>query len=314
MNGLGWKNLDPVFIRGMQRSGTTVLDKALKDVGLVGFAEGHLWFEIAVPLARFKDPDYITRVRGNSHALSQDRHLLFERYLATGIDQFHRNLLGTPNGRWVDKSPGYYPILTIPALLELFPESQVVFIYRNGMHTVHSGREKWGVDYPHIFKIMCIDWANTMSAWRRIRKLVSGRCFEVAQEYVTNQPSDAARELTAFLSITHANKTIEKRFREQRNNTSFPHMQPGNYAYSIDWTDTEKDMFIRICAEEMDAWGYSIDFEHQAGYSPRSPKPHREEIHDFSEYSKWLSSEHAKIVQFEYFEFSPEVGTYRDVP
>ena len=53
-----WRRLDPIFILGRQRTGTSIVWRALQAAGFWGFNEGYLWFDLVEPLARFRDPDY----------------------------------------------------------------------------------------------------------------------------------------------------------------------------------------------------------------------------------------------------------------
>lgn len=56
--GARWRQLDPVFVRGMQRSGTSVMAHALRKMGIAGFGEGHLWFDLVKPFDKLRDPAY----------------------------------------------------------------------------------------------------------------------------------------------------------------------------------------------------------------------------------------------------------------
>lgn len=301
-----WEELDPVFLRGMQRSGTTIIDRALKDIGFVGFDEGHLWFELLPAIARIRDSRYLTRVRSDNHTLGNRRHEILEKYIACAIDEFHVDVLECIDTRWMDKSPGYHPIATIPILINLFPRSQVIFVYRNGVSTVHSGMKMWGSDYPYAFKIMCNDWARTMSHWRIIRDLIPGRYLELSQERMYQFPHDVAGRLTDFLGIPDQNELVASWFSSRRENTSFPEKLPGEYSYSIDWNDDHKEYFLDVCGTEMIAWGYPLDFTIGPGPEISNPRPHSASLSDFDDYARWLTSVNLDMVLREYFTFSPE--------
>ncbi len=174
-----WRELKPVFVLGMQRSGTSVLAQAILRMGFQGFAEGHLWLDLVMPFEALLDPSYRAPLRhedytpvppGGSdapvlqsplgcrgdpvgrpepadnsrrHVLRKDRSREILKYVAVAIDQFHRDHLPAGFSRWMDKSPGAYAVRNAPVLAVMFPRSQFVFIHRNGIATVHSGKHRW---------------------------------------------------------------------------------------------------------------------------------------------------------------------------
>src|SRR5689334_5706288 len=59
-----WHDLNPIFVRGCQRSGTSAFTTALNRTNVSSFAEGHLWFELACAIARIRDPKFQRHYRG----------------------------------------------------------------------------------------------------------------------------------------------------------------------------------------------------------------------------------------------------------
>jgi hypothetical protein len=254
-----WDRLDPIFIMGMQRSGTSIMAIALTLPGFTSFGEGHLWFELIEPFSRFRDPDYCPKLRRDIFALGEDRNLLLEKYIALAVDQFHRDNLPEKPTRWADKSPGVYPAKVAPILAHVFPRSQFIFMYRNGITTVNSGLYLWADD-PGIFRTMCNGWAETMSTWRRVRESLKNRYIEICQEEMARDSEATAARLTEFLGIPGYREAIAELLRSHRVNSAFPDKPPGDYHYEIDWTDDQKAYFFSTCAEEMKMWGYPIPF------------------------------------------------------
>jgi len=58
-----WRRLDPIFIMGRQRTGTSIIWRALQVAGFFGFPEGHLWFDLVESLARLRDPEFQKDIR-----------------------------------------------------------------------------------------------------------------------------------------------------------------------------------------------------------------------------------------------------------
>lgn len=285
-----WERLDPVLIRGMQRSGTSILYRVLTDSGLVGFPEGHLWDELVETLAHLRDPAYLRGVRLSQpgFALGEGRRLEFERQIAVSIDEYHRRMLGATDSRWFDKSPGDYSIRLVPMLLELFPESQVLFIYRNGVTVVHSGMRLWAERRPDVFGELCRGWVDTMNVWRRIRGLLGGRFLEIAQERVVAEPEAVARDLAEFLHLEPHADAIADRFATHRENTAFRDRAPGDYRYEIRFSAEQREYFAATCGREMAAWGYELDFEEPTAPSSSVVPTHPEGLESLRDYYSWV--------------------------
>jgi len=107
-----------------------------------------------------------------------------------------------------------------------------------------------------------------MSTWRRIRGSLEGRYIEIAQEEMAGNPEGTATKLVGFLQIPEHRDAVAELIRSRRLNTSFPDKPPGDYSYEIDWGEEQSEYFIQTCGEEMEAWGYSIDFAKPVGLSP----------------------------------------------
>jgi hypothetical protein len=255
-----WHRLDPVFVRGMQRSGTSVMGYALQKMGIVGFGEGHLWYELLKPITRLRDPDYFPDYREDIYTLGQERLSKLEKYISVALDKFHRDSLPSDLKRWADKSPGADAVRVIPLLADLFPQAQIIFVYRNGITNVLSGIKFWK-DAPDIFHTMCQGWVETMSTWRRVRDVLGGRYIEIAQEDMVIKPFGVATRLTDFLDMPSCCMTVTDLLASQRVLSAFPDKRPGDYNYRIDWGPQQKEFFIKMCGPEMEAWGYDIDFD-----------------------------------------------------
>lgn len=253
-----WGQLDPIFIMGMQRSGTSMIQRALGVAKFFSFGEGHLWLELIECFARFRDPEYRKVTKRKYWTLGEGRNILLEKYVALAIDRFHRDNVPWKPVRWLDKSPGSAAVKLAPLLAEIFPKSQFIFMHRNGITAVNSGI-KLQPDNPNVFRWMCHGWAKTMSTWRKVRGLLEGRYIEIAQEEIASNPEGTAARLTEFLHIPEHREAIAELFRTQRVNTAFPEKRPGDYDYEINWSGEQKRYFIQTCGEEMRAWGYSMD-------------------------------------------------------
>ena len=275
-----WQGLDPVFIRGMQRSGTSVITYALQEMGIVGFGEGHLWFDLLKPFMQLDDPSYFPDYRDATYTLGERRVLALKKYVAVTLDQFHRDFLSVGVGRWMDKSPGADAVYVVPLLAELFPHAQFIFMYRSGIKVICSAMKLWAdheswTNEEDLFQTMCQAWSETMSSWRNVRGALRGRYIEIAQEELASQPLAVASRLTDFLAVPGACSRVANLFQSKRVLSAFPDKLVGDYDYQIDWTNAQKTFFSKTCAEEMKIWGYPISFGIMAEQLSRRQKAYR---------------------------------------
>lgn len=264
-----WQGLDPIFIRGAQRSGTSILSLALSTLGINSFGEGHLWDEVLLPFQTLSDAGYLPDYRHESYTLGREGLWSLREYIAVAIDDFHRNLLDSGARRWADKSPGALAVRRAGSVAESFPKSQFLFVYRNGITVVHSGVRYWP-DQPDIFETMCQLWAETMSEWRSARDNLAGRFLEISQENIASNPEKIAADMAVFLNLPYpemAAPQIAEVFRASRHLSSFEGKSPADCRYEIDWTDDQRKRFTALCGHEMECWGFDIDFE-----DPQPPK------------------------------------------
>jgi hypothetical protein len=265
-----WRELDPVFVMGMQRSGTSILAMAMHAAGLRGFAEGHLWHELVATLDQVQDRERLPELRLEPFALGQGRDADLARYLALAIDRFHRHHVpdiqpeeGWPEPqRWYDKTPGSEAVVLAPRLAAMFPRAQFLFVHRDGAATVNSGMRLWP-DTPDIFHVMCRDWAKTMSTWLEVRGTLGERALELPQADIARNPAESARVVADFLGLPEQRETIAALFAGRRENSAFPERAPGDYRLELDWTEGQKTRFARVCGPQMKVWGYAMPFRLQ---------------------------------------------------
>lgn len=305
MNGgepdCAWAALDPIFIVGRQRTGTSVVWRALREAGFNGFAEGQLWLELAEPFCRLHDPLYASDLRQPYFALSQGRLRELERRFALMIEGFQRRHVTPETKRWVDKSPGPTAIRLSPVLGRLFPKSQFVFTYRHPVATVLSAEAYVARHDPTVrepgpakeafFEATCGHWLRSMASWRYVRQLLEGRYLEIAQEHIAEQPSRVARELMTFLGAPEAAESVTEVFRSLRENTAFPDRAAGDYGYAPRWSEERRRLLARICGEEAARWGYTLSFDRPGGPDLRRQAADTPPPPTMAEYYHWADLE-----------------------
>ncbi len=247
----------PVFIVGSPRSGTSILVDVMLNAGYVGYREGNF-----LPL--------IANVN-----LAIDRHLkLFgnpgDPVLAAKVDRdrFKDNILQVfkktvddlnPVAPWFDKSGNPEMIDIIPAIRSLWPDSIFIFARRRGIENVVSRLKK----FPgHAFEYHCHDWAKNMSAWRNMRwRLPSSTYIEVDQQDMIQFPAETAIVIADFLKLS-ADKVPALSSTMQRNRPQETGAGSAARVYSLasaGWSNHQQEVFLKNCATEMTAFGYTLD-------------------------------------------------------
>ncbi|MGD9029424.1 MAG: sulfotransferase [Anaerolineae bacterium] len=286
-----WQRLDPIFIMGRQRTGTSIMWRTLRVASFLGFNEGHLWFDLVVPFASFRDPHYKKLFRQDIFALGAERNLVLEKRFALMVDKFHRDLLPPELVRWVDKSPGVNAVRVAPMLSELFPRAQFIFMKRSAITTVDStinyiSRER-DLD---AFRRTCQSWAYVMRTWRTVRHLLAGRYIEVEQEQVARRPHDVGQKVASFLGVPEYAGAFGSVFESRRENSAFPDREPGDYIYPVPWNDEQRATLVDLCQEEMRAWGYPLDFRNPAGIDPaQTGRQVQRAALDRASYYRWVA-------------------------
>ncbi|MGC9396704.1 MAG: sulfotransferase [Anaerolineae bacterium] len=268
-----WRQLDPIFIFGRQRTGTSIMWRALRVAGFLGFPEGHLWYDLIKPFAWWRDPEYKSYLRQDIFTVGAERNLLLEKQMAMLLDHFHRDLLSPELVRWVSKSPGADPIAVAPMLAQMFPKAQFIFMQRNPITTVNSTVEyvlrNYGQnDTDFVFRTTCKNWTRVMRLWRWIRPLLASRSIEVAQEHIVSKPDQVACQVMEFLGAPQWAEAVADVFKSTRENTAFPEKSVDDFMYAVNWTDKQKQTLTDVCGAEMALWGYQLDFQH-----PGEPEP-----------------------------------------
>ncbi len=300
-----WSLLDPIFILGRQRTGTTIVWRALQAAGFHGFPEGQLWHDLLDSFARFRNPMFEPEMRRDFFTLGSGRNLELEKRFALMMDAFHRDHLPPDTVRWVDKSPGARPIRLAPVLAELFPKAQFIFVCRNPITTAHSTvnflrlhpdllRARDKSDPLFVLRSTCEDWVRVMETWRYVHPLLARRYIEVAQEDIALQPDRVARRLTTFLRTPQSSGSVAELFTTRRTNTAFPDKAVGDFIYPVGWSEEWKQLLADICTEEMAHWGYPLDFACPTGPDPALARRPAGVPPDLVTYLRWSEHERNK--------------------
>ncbi len=245
----------PVFILGSPRSGTTLLASALRKAGLKGFNEGHL-LNLFFPVRQAIERHFrLHHVREKGQLLSNINVDEFVGSILEVFEKYQTNL--NPNEPWFDKTPDAAMITLAPAFGRLWPNAAFIFAKRRGIENIVSRLAK----FPKTtFEEHCTSWADTMSAWREVRKSgING--IEIDQYDIAHDPADTGARLAAFLQLTLP--ATEKMIVEMRDarpqSTSADSTSRILSIENCGWNPQQVASFRAICSEEMATYGYTMD-------------------------------------------------------
>jgi hypothetical protein len=250
----------PVFVVGAARSGTSAMAQALvKATRYQGFAEGHV-LDIAIRVGNAVEQHLDRKSIWVKHKDRGGYHLgrmPNARFEAATL-AFLRSLtadFATPC--WLDKTPTYQMIASVPVLADAWPNARFIFMKRRGLENVRSRLRKFR---GQVFTFACKDWTLIMSGWRNVRNSIPGRFLEVDQYDMATDPALTAESVSTLLQLDpkEAEGLRECLTGERPEATGVPQDIVGDVA-ELGWSDEDLNQFREICGPEMSAYGYTYD-------------------------------------------------------
>jgi hypothetical protein len=270
--------VNPIFIIGSPRSGTTALARALG-------VHPELWtsHESYIIHSFFGDDRANRTWKGNVEREQAPSWLKTEQvmreeflgFLGLGINALFTSRSG--GRRWIDQTPLYTTMVDDLALL--FPGAKFLHILRDGRRVVHSminflnkmkGRPRarqyvpsWSSDFEQA----CRTWRETSETAVRFCTEHPDRALTVINEQVSGDPVSGFAIIYEFLDVAWAPTPIEH-FSGKRVNSSFGPSDQAPAQESAtwpDWDDERRGTFLAeagetmvrlglATAEELDAW------------------------------------------------------------
>ena len=186
----------PIFIVGMPRSGTTVLERILgshsqvADAGeLHDFPYQMLW-AFDRQSRQVPDEPMIAQAEGIDYAELGRRYLAHTQWRARGRPFY------------TDKLPRNF--MQIGFIHRALPQAKILHMVRDPMDTCFSNlKELFGAAYPHSYDQAEMaghfhDYQRLMEHWRRA---VPGRVLDVSYEALVADPERVAKEVLAFCGL-----------------------------------------------------------------------------------------------------------------
>ncbi len=243
--------MNPFFIVGAPRSGTTMLRDIFKDIPDLYSPEETHFYRWAAP---FGGPEF-TSIYKNNKVLKMHREMdgiddetFFELY-ATSKDrgEFSRKyseavckVKGKLN--WFDKTP--QNIYSLPLLAAQFKNSQVIHIYRNPYSVIKSLMVGKVIHVPEVVGAANY-WVEAMQVIDVTQYYLKERLTEICYEKLVEGKSNEIAKLERSLELDMSSVNLS-------------HMSLKVHDYLNDFSRSELDTIRDICSPYMEKYGYEI--------------------------------------------------------
>jgi hypothetical protein len=209
--------LNPVFIVGCGRSGTTILRLMLNQHSMIAIPEETWYFPRLLQMlpALIKHDDWKAKVANKIFELNTihfpdiSKSQLMEALIgiqrndyASIISCLNRSFAAS-EGKiiWGDKTPGY--VLSLATIKKIFPNARVIHMIRDGRDVVESLLKNWKVGpQTNDFKKTVEYWKKHVTVGIKEGPLYFGENYiEVRYEELVSEPNRVLNEICDFLMI-----------------------------------------------------------------------------------------------------------------
>jgi hypothetical protein len=253
----------PVFILGVQRSGTSLAAAILNSHSrIVVPGETHFLTGILSQLRKDACLSGIERIGVSREEVAAGARSLMLHY-------YERYLHRVGKARWGEKTPNYTELA--PQIHEVLgSEVRFVYMLRHGMDVVHSFQSMpWFSERPDIQKLQPVDRLRYAArVWRRVNvdahAFVSRHpelCHVIRFEDLTSRPEATVRALLAFLGEPWEPGVLDYRTFPQTGNRdpkllTHSTIGPNSRNYSR-WPVDHQQAVYALLAPELERCGYA---------------------------------------------------------
>lgn len=234
-----------IFVTGTGRSGTTALRTALSShPGVLGnFRENHVAGELLTVAVRNRT------MPSRRDAMQMDDDAWDRVFRSCILDLLLPDPPPEPPARvlaFIGRLTGDTP----ERLLGVFPGCRVVSIIRDAVQTIES-RQAHGTLGRMPFDLQCRLWAEAadLARWAEADPLA----VLVRHERLRTDPAGEMTRVLAALELPD-DPAPAAHLLETTHHPTDPRQRPS----WRNWTDDDRAVFVRVCAEGMDRFGYPI--------------------------------------------------------
>ncbi len=219
---------EPIFIVGMQRSGTTMMKSIVNTHPSISIPRETAYFALIKEYKlKFKNIDnkinyedfwqwYIKQRRFSYLGLKEEdvrnkmdmNNISFKTIFDSVMYSF---LLTQGKIRWADKTPGHE--LFLDQIFDFYPDAKIIYILRDPRAVYNSLRNKeWGKD--QFISVFIKKWNQSVEVFKKYEK--NPRFKIVIYEELVKNPEDSVKDICDFINEEYTKEMIFNRTSEFR--------------------------------------------------------------------------------------------------
>lgn len=245
------------YILGSTRSGTSALRNALAETRYAGFGEGHLvpiLNDLIISVRQHREEGLGAQIPGNG--LSRLRENVLLRHFFHGYEQY---LVSEIDSEWIlDKTPTIVPIMMAPELNTFHHNARFIHCSRRHVDNVESKRKKFT---DRTLEQHCHEWAQCNLMWLEVKTRLQDNFLEFDFYNLSQDPEDIARRIGSYLDLDENESTAMATYLIGQRPQSHAARDLTRYLKlsEMDWSDDEKEAFVRICGPVGERLGYGME-------------------------------------------------------
>ncbi len=197
-----------IFIGGAGRSGTTLVQKLLVIHSKIAGGEQFEYLHYLMPVYnRMKEMDQLGMVKDKPYHFFNQAQL--NDYWKGFIEQFFVNVFKLKEGAEYFSEKTTANIYVADTLLDLFPDSKFIYVYRDGRDVVSSHKQV-NLRYKqnnkpaftkHVVPYISMYWRDVTSLAHKLKSnpKYSNRVFALRYEALVTNPEDVLKKLMDFI-------------------------------------------------------------------------------------------------------------------
>ncbi len=257
----------PIFIMGMERSGTSTLAAFCKELGYSGEVEGHV-FSLLFKLQNSVTAHFISNgfreLKTDSLSKSESVdcctiELISKEAIDSALSNLWKNLIeARRTGLWFDKTPGPDFIRCAPKLLQMYPNARFIFLIRDPISAVISCMKK----FSNTFDEACDRWKECAEAWLQVKGSLPMDAFiEIKTHELSARPHECLKRISELLA-SHPLCIPWAEIKNMRfhsiERTSMNELSVVGSLQSSGFSDAQKSIFNEKCLALAELLGFAI--------------------------------------------------------
>ncbi|MAU94913.1 sulfotransferase [Marinibacterium profundimaris] len=247
-----------VYILGSSRSGTSALRNALARTRYNGYGEGHmqpLLSRLSEEVLAYGATTTAGPRPGNARA-GIDREALL-RHLFRGYEAYLSEQ--RRSGYLLDKTPTSRMVAAVPLLNRYHQDAKFIFCARRHVDNVQSKIRKFS---GRSFEAQCRVWARCNRSWATVKEELEGNYLAFDFNDLAVRPGAIAARIAAYLELPPEEEAgMAAYLVSERPQAASATRDPTRFLKfsELDWTEAEKETFVKICGPVGDAMGYGYE-------------------------------------------------------